>query len=94
MIPNPGSDEAIKMGCTCPVLDNAHGNGARGDPNFWISEDCPIHGKYTNVNKNVKIGDPDEVCVSCVKRTRCTHQYRIIRNDTWVCLFKEEKDVH
>jgi len=46
MIPNPGSDEAIKMGCTCPVLDNAHGNGARGDPNlFWISEDCPIHGR-------------------------------------------------
>ena len=38
------------------------------------------------------IGDPDEVCVSCVKRTRCTHQYRIIRNDR-VCLFKEEKDV-
>lgn len=24
-IPNPGSDAAIKMGCTCPVLDNAHG---------------------------------------------------------------------
>ena len=53
MISNPGSDEAIEKGCTCPVLDNAHGNGARGDPNFWISEDCPIHGK---VNKNVNNG--------------------------------------
>lgn len=21
-IPNPGSDEAIKLGCKCPVLDN------------------------------------------------------------------------
>lgn len=42
----PGSDGAIyKFSCSCPVLDNAHGNGARGDPNFWISEDCPIHGR-------------------------------------------------
>ena len=57
----PGSDEAIKMGCTCPVLDNAHGNGARGDPDlFWINKDCPIHGKYTNLNKNVNYGVPEE----------------------------------
>lgn len=40
---NPGSDEAIEAGCTCPVLDNAHGEG-RGDGTFWISGDCPIHG--------------------------------------------------
>lgn len=26
-IPTPGSDEAIKIGCTCPVMDNAHGKG-------------------------------------------------------------------
>jgi hypothetical protein len=50
--PNPGSDEAIKQGCTCAVLDNGHGKGAyggdlkmpTGEPLFWISEDCPIHG--------------------------------------------------
>ena len=29
-IPTPGSDEAIKMGCTCPVMDNAHGKGFSG----------------------------------------------------------------
>lgn len=42
---NPGSDEAIEAGCTCPVLDNCHGKG--GDPfgYFWINLDCPIHGK-------------------------------------------------
>ncbi len=45
MIPNPGSDEAIALGCKCPTLDNAHGKGARGDPDlFWINKDCPIHG--------------------------------------------------
>ena len=50
--PNPGSDEAIALGCTCPVLDNGHG---RGSGPFWITVDCPLHGEpaiakaiYTN----------------------------------------------
>lgn len=44
-IPNPGSDEAIAMGCTCPVLDNGHGNERLGkERGFVISCDCPIHG--------------------------------------------------
>lgn len=47
---NPGSDEAIKAGCTCPVLDNAHGAGtgykdSNGDPLYWIEQACPIHSK-------------------------------------------------
>lgn len=42
--PNPGSDEAIALGCICPVLDNAHGEGARGPGTFWVNRDCPIHG--------------------------------------------------
>lgn len=25
-IPNPGSDEAIRKGCRCPVLGNRHEN--------------------------------------------------------------------
>lgn len=49
--PNPGSDEAIEQGCTCAVLDNAHGKGAYvdsdGNPVFWISCDCPIHADAT-----------------------------------------------
>ena len=47
MKPNPGSDEAIRMGCTCPVLDNCHGRGEGpfGNGNFWINLGCPIHGK-------------------------------------------------
>lgn len=41
--PKPGSDEAVALGCTCPVLDNGHGKG-RADGNFWISGNCPLHG--------------------------------------------------
>jgi hypothetical protein len=40
--PNPGSDEAIALGCKCPVIDNGHGKG-RGDGLFWFNGDCPIH---------------------------------------------------
>jgi hypothetical protein len=42
-IPNPGSDEAIKQGCICPVMDNAHGRGL-GNDLFWINQKCPVHG--------------------------------------------------
>lgn len=44
-IPNPGSKEAIKQGCTCPVLDNCHGKGFPygGKTCFWYTEGCPIH---------------------------------------------------
>lgn len=40
--PNPGSDEAIEQGCSCPVLDNNNGKGL-GDGTFWFSGDCPVH---------------------------------------------------
>ena len=45
-IPKPGSDEALGRGCTCPVLDNVHGQGVWGGDGetFWISENCPLHG--------------------------------------------------
>lgn len=47
-VPNPGSDEAVEQGCTCPVLDNARGRGAWGssveNAIFWRREDCPLHG--------------------------------------------------
>ncbi len=42
---NPGSDEAIKAGCKCPILDNHHGKGIRdGGVSFWIVDECPLHG--------------------------------------------------
>lgn len=42
VIPNPGSDEALDLGCTCPVLDNSHGYGYKGI--FVMNGPCPIHG--------------------------------------------------
>jgi hypothetical protein len=44
-IPNPGSDAALKLGCTCPVLDNSHGWGYLGKKDqFVVKHDCPLHG--------------------------------------------------
>ena len=46
--PNPGSIDAIKAGCTCPVLDNARGKGIGGNGEkhgWWITAGCPMHGK-------------------------------------------------
>ena len=42
--PKPGSEEAIKQGCTCPVLDNGHGTGYMGQKDVFIyNGDCPVH---------------------------------------------------
>ncbi len=39
----PGSPEAVALGCTCPVHDNAE----MPEDRKWVSGDCPIHGKKT-----------------------------------------------
>lgn len=51
-LPNPGSDDALKLGCQCPVLDNGHGKddfapyyAEDGSPGFWMTPECPIHGE-------------------------------------------------
>lgn len=47
--PNPGSDAAVALGCTCPRIDNGYGNGANGGilrdgkPVFWYTGYCPVH---------------------------------------------------
>lgn len=48
--PNPGSEQALRQGCTCPVLDNNHGKGIVHGPKgveFWTDENCPLHGSPT-----------------------------------------------
>jgi hypothetical protein len=45
--PNPGSEEAVKRGCTCAVWDNCRGKGIGGDGKqfgWWITVDCLLHG--------------------------------------------------
>ena len=51
MKPSPGSDEALDAGCTCPVMENAHGRGAvgtwakpDGEKVFIMQAGCPLHG--------------------------------------------------
>lgn len=47
MIPNPGTKEAIRAGCTCPVLDNSHGKGYMGQAGVFIyTMGCKIHNHY------------------------------------------------
>ena len=42
--PNPGSDEALDLGCICPVLDNGHGKGSMyGKDVFIYTVGCPVH---------------------------------------------------
>ena len=59
-VPNPGSDEAIDQGCTCPVIDNGHGRG-RGDGNFVMDFHCPLHG--------IAGRSPDEIHAQLVRRS-------------------------
>ena len=47
-VPAPGSPEAIKHGCTCPVFDNCKGRGCGltdkdGKQLYYINEKCPLH---------------------------------------------------
>lgn len=39
-IPNPGSEEAAALGCTCPRIDNGYGRRQGG---FVYHMDCPVH---------------------------------------------------
>ena len=47
-VPTPGSLEATKQGCTCPVFDNCKGRGCGitdkdGKPLYYIHKRCPLH---------------------------------------------------
>jgi hypothetical protein len=42
--PNPGSEMAQKLGCTCAVMDNNHGKYPPYPPDgWWITGGCPLH---------------------------------------------------
>lgn len=52
---NPGSQEAIDHGCTCPVSDNGYGKGVGGDGErngWWVNADCPLHGQEIKYPEN------------------------------------------
>jgi hypothetical protein len=37
----PGSNDAVMVGCKCPVMDNEE----MPDDRKWVNGDCPLHGK-------------------------------------------------
>jgi hypothetical protein len=45
---NPGSKEAIELGCLCAVWDNNYGKGnpmgENGEIAFFTEAECPLHG--------------------------------------------------
>ena len=62
--PNPGSAEAYSQGCTCAVLENAHGRGAYeidGVPQFWHDAACPVHGvlAFLLASEPEEVGDDE-----------------------------------
>lgn len=50
-VPNPGSEEAGRLGCLCPIMDNGYGRGWMSGMDlddgsvFVISGDCKLHNK-------------------------------------------------
>lgn len=43
-VPNPGSDEAIALSCSCPRIDNGRGKGYHGMPGVFVyTAGCPLH---------------------------------------------------
>ena len=54
-VPNPGSDAALELGCTCPVVDNGHGKGCGYGKNmFWHTAGCPVHHPNSAQSRKVK----------------------------------------
>ncbi len=52
---SPGSEEALDLGCTCPEMDNHHGEGMPypDGRRFWVTQGCPLHAP-TEATKEVE----------------------------------------
>lgn len=57
-IPNPGTTEAVILGCLCPVVDNHHGQGYKGRKDSFIYDDrCKVHPSGSRV-KDISPPEP------------------------------------
>lgn len=54
--PNPGSDLAKALGCTCPVMDNNHGKYLPWTGGWWVTPGCRLHD--TEATYDEAVGDP------------------------------------
>jgi len=57
MTDNPGSEEARKQGCTCPIIDNHYGKGrpTGGKLEFIRMDTCPLHGLQDKGGKRMML---------------------------------------
>ena len=64
-VPAPGSDAAIKAGCTCPAEQNAGGRGvpckwdSAGNETtraYWITNNCPVHDPLSDLHMRPRTG--------------------------------------
>jgi hypothetical protein len=62
VLPSPGSDEALKAGCICAVIDNAHGRGYMGQAGVFVyTVGCPVHDSPSpSVAPDAKSGRTEE----------------------------------
>lgn len=52
---NPGSYKAGLAGCTCPVMDNNHGNGYKNLPGVFVySGGCKYHDEVSEAHRERK----------------------------------------
>jgi hypothetical protein len=65
--PNPGSAAALQQGCTCPIIDNCHGDGElRQDspgPRFYLDAACSLHGSNDPLRKLTRSLPPEQQIV-------------------------------
>lgn len=84
--PSPGSDAAIANGCTCPIMDNAHGKGYMGVPGIYVySGDCPLHRLKPEPRPLTvipeELPEPSEEYQRALERLREDPAFRLIAPD-------------
>ena len=53
--PNPGSDEAVALGCECSRMDNSYGKGHYGQPGVFVyTANCPVHDPDGDILRQIK----------------------------------------
>lgn len=53
--PSPGTEEAQRLGCICPVIDNHYGKGIPypEGPMFIINGGCPLHDPNEQITPEI-----------------------------------------
>ena len=72
-IPSPGSDEAVRQGCVCPVMDNHQGKGYMGIPGIFVySGSCHLHALRNRVEHKSKASRSLQWRQDCQEKRLCT----------------------